>query len=199
MTMKHEETRQRLIDGTIRVIARDGLDKATTKHIGLETSINEVYIYRCFDSKEDLFAKTFAFLDEELVEKAMEGIPLMATEGLSFRERSWLFFSAVWRFILDRREKCTAYIRYYYSPYFVSRSSEAHRGRYSALVDHFKVMFLEESNVWMIMNHILSTMLVFAIKVFNGDVPDDEDTAEHVFRLIYSSISQYFKKEIIEE
>ena len=197
--MKHEETRQRLIDGTIRVIARDGLDKATTKLIGLETSINEVYIYRCFDSKEDLFAKTFAFLDEELVEVALESMSAMQIEGLNFTERSWLFFSAVWRFILERREKCLTYIRYYYSPYFVSRSSEAHRGRYSVIEDHFKGMFLEESNVWMIMNHILSTMLVFAIKVFNGDVPDNEDTAEHVFRLIYSSISQYFKKEIPTE
>ena len=197
--MKREDTRQRLIDGTIRVIARDGLDKATTKYIGLETSINEVYIYRCFDSKEDLFAKTFAALDEELVEEAMEGISLMATEGLSFRERSWLFFSSVWRFLLGSREKCLTYIRYYYSPYYITRSSEAHRGRYSALEDQFKAMFLEESNVWMIMNHILSTMMVFAIKVFNGDVPDNEDTAEHVFRLIYSSISQYFKKEIPTE
>lgn len=43
--MKREETRSKLIEGTIRVISRDGLDKASTKQIGIETGINEVYIY----------------------------------------------------------------------------------------------------------------------------------------------------------
>ena len=32
--MKQDDTRLKLIDGTIHVIARDGLDKATTKSIG---------------------------------------------------------------------------------------------------------------------------------------------------------------------
>ena len=47
----------------------------------------------------------------------------------------------------------------------------------------------------MILNHILATMLDFAVKVFDGAVPDDEDTAEHVFRLVYFSVRQYFKRE----
>ena len=67
--MKQDETRRMLIDGTIHVIARDGLDKATTKQIGLETSINEAYIYRCFAGKEDMFAKTFDRLAAEGKEK----------------------------------------------------------------------------------------------------------------------------------
>ena len=44
--MNQEELRSRLIDGTIRVIAQEGLDKATTKQIGTTTGINEAYIYR---------------------------------------------------------------------------------------------------------------------------------------------------------
>lgn len=67
--MKQDDTRLKLIDGTIHVIARDGLDKATTKSIGEETSINQAYIYRHFEDKEDMFAKTFESLDEELVTK----------------------------------------------------------------------------------------------------------------------------------
>ena len=53
--MKPDDIRQWLIDGTISVIANDGLDKATTKQIGIETALNEVYIYRCFSGKEDMF------------------------------------------------------------------------------------------------------------------------------------------------
>ena len=42
--MKQDEIRRRLIDGTIHVIAKEGLDKASTKQIGLATTINEAYI-----------------------------------------------------------------------------------------------------------------------------------------------------------
>ena len=62
--MKNGEIRQLLIDGTIRVIAREGLEKASTKLIGTTTSINEVYIYRCFKSKEDMFTEVFSFFSQ---------------------------------------------------------------------------------------------------------------------------------------
>ena len=193
--MKQDETRLRLIEGTIRTIAREGLDKASTKQIGLTTSINEAYIYRCFEDKEDMFAKTFAFLDEELAHICMAHVSIMYQEDLPFEIRSKLFFSSAWRFILRNRDRCLAFIRLYYSPYFLKYSVEEHKERYSAFLEKFKVSFREEANVWMILNHILDTMLSFAVKVFNGALPDDEDTEEHVFRLVYASAKQYFKKE----
>lgn len=191
--MNRDEIRRKLIEGTIRVVARDGLDKASTKQIGLATSINEAYIYRCFEDKEDMFAETFASLDEELVRQAMAHVPVMYRQDLDYRVRCRTFFVAIWKFLLGNRQKCLAFIRYYYSPYFSKHSSQAHQKRYIPLVDKFKDAFRTEANVWMILNHILTTMLDFAIKVFDGAVPDNEDTAEHVFRLVYMSVHQYFK------
>lgn len=191
--MKQDELRQRLIDGTIHVIAKDGLDKATTKQIGLNTNVNEAYIYRCFKDKEDMFAKTFASLDNELVSKALQHLPVMYMQGLKFEMRSWVYFTSVWRFLLGNSEKCIAFIRYYYSPYFSKYSATEHKQRYLPLVEKFKSAFKDESNVWMILNHILVTMLDFATKVFDNAIPDNDDTTEHVFRLIYLSVKQYFK------
>lgn len=193
--MKQDELRQGLIDGTIHVIAREGLDGASTKQIGLAASINEAYIYRCFDDKEDLFAKTFASLDEELVARAMQHVPVMYMQELQYEMRCWVFFTSIWKFMLGNREKCLAFIRYYYSPFFQRYSAEEHKKRYLPLVDKFKDAFCREANVWMILNHILTTMLDFAVKVFDGAVSDNDDTTEHVFRLIYQSVKQYFKHE----
>ena len=39
--MKTDQLRQILIDGTIRVIASEGLGKASTKQIGKATNLNE--------------------------------------------------------------------------------------------------------------------------------------------------------------
>lgn len=191
--MNRSELRLKLIDGTIQVIAKYGLDKASTKQIGLATSINEAYIYRCFEDKEDMFAKTFSSLDEELVNKAMQHVSVMYMQEMEYEMRCRVFFSSIWKFLLGNREKCLAFIRYYYSPYFSIYSAKEHKERYIPLVDKFKDAFRQEANVWMILNHILTTMLDFAVKVFDNAVEDNDDTAEHVFRLIYCSVRQYFK------
>ena len=191
--MKREEFRQKLIDGTIRVIAKEGLDGASTKQIGLATAINEAYIYRCFKGKEDMFAKTFDFLDEELFSKAMQFAEVMYLSGLGFELRSRCYFFAVWEFLLGNRDKCLAYVQYFYSPYFVKYSAEDHKKRFLPLVVKFRAAFKDESDVWMILNHILNVMLDFAVKVHNDHMSNNDDYAEHVFRVIYVSVKQYFR------
>lgn len=64
------------------------------------------------------------------------------------------------------------------------------------LVEKFSGSFRSEANVWMILNHILSAMMDFSVKVYNGMLPNDDDTAENVFRVIYASVNQYFKDSI---
>lgn len=191
--MKQDELRSRLIDGTIYVIAEDGLDKATTKQIGTKTMLNEVYIYRCFQDKEDMFAKAFDALDEELVNKTMLHVSVMYMHQLDFETRCRLFFSAIWKFLLGNREKCLTYVRYYYSPYFKAYSAETHKKRYMPLVEKFKPAFCDEADVWMILNHMFNVILDFAVKVHNDQMPKEDDYVEHVFRVIYASVKQYFR------
>ena len=192
--MKQDEIRPRLIDGTIHVIARDGLDKATTKSIGEETSINQAYIYRCFEGKEDMYARTFEALDVELADKVMQHISLMYMQEMEYEMRCRFFFFAVWKFLLGNRDKCLAYVRYYYSPHFISYSVYDHKKRFVPIVNKFKGAFKDEADVWMILNHILNVMLDFAVKVHNNEMPNNDDYAEHVFRVIYQSVKQYFRK-----
>ena len=62
--MKRENVKCALINSAIDVIATQGLDKATTKLIANVAGLNEVYIYRNFNDKEDLFVKVFEYLDD---------------------------------------------------------------------------------------------------------------------------------------
>lgn len=192
--MKQDEIRHRLIDGTIHVIARDGLDKATTKQIGNETAINEAYIYRCFEDKEDLFSKVFDRLDEDLFAKTMQHVEVMYVPEMDFELRCRFFFSAIWSYMLGNRDRCLSYVRYFYSPYFVKYSAKTHKARFAPLVEKFKDAFKDEADVWMILNHILNIMLDFAVKVHTDQMPGEDNYSEHVFRVIYRSIEQYFRK-----
>ena len=193
--MKQDKIRRTLIDGTIRVIAREGLDRASTKLIGTETATNEAYIYRCFKSKEDMFSKVFEDLDDELVAVTLQHMEVMNMQELEFEMRCRVFFFSVWRFLLGNRDKCLAYVQYFYSPYFTKYSVEGHKLRYAPLLKTFTPAFKDEADVWMILNHILNVMLDFAVKVHNNQMPKYDEYAEHVFRVIYVSVKQYFKND----
>ena len=192
--MSPQDMREKLIARTITVIATEGLDKTTTKAITTGTGINEAYIYRHFSDKKDLLSKAFDKLDEELVAKVMQHLPVMYMQELEYELRCRVFFEAVWKFLLGNKEKCLAFVQYYYSLYFTKYSAESHKRRYIPIVEKFKDAFKDEADVWMILNHILNVMLDFAVKVHNGQMPNEENYSEHVFRVIYASVKQYFRK-----
>lgn len=48
--------RERLLEGALRVYARDGLAGATTRAIAQEAGVNEVTLFRCFGTKEKLLS-----------------------------------------------------------------------------------------------------------------------------------------------
>lgn len=191
--MTQEEMKLALLGSTIRVIARNGLDKTTTRAIATEANLNEAYIYRLFDCKEGLFKEVFAMLDEELVSKILKHLPVMYMDCMDLEIRLHTLFFFCWRFILGNKDKCLCFIRYYYSPYFKKYSYDEHTKRYQSVLEKMTPAFRKKSNVWMLLNHILNTMLDFAIKVFNGDIKDNDNTAEHVFIVIYSSVKPYIE------
>lgn len=195
--MKHYDVRNRLIDRTITVIAESGLDKTTTKAIVKGTDINEAYIYRFFKDKEDLLSNVFEELDNELVAKAMQHVEVMYMQELEYEIRCRVFFTSIWKFLLGNKQKCLTFVRYYYSPYFQKYSYETHKRRYAPLVSKFQNAFKDEADTWMILNHVLNVILDFAVKVHNGQMPNEDIYAEHVFRVIYRSIEQYFKTALV--
>ena len=192
--MSPQDMREKLIARTITVIATEGLDKTTTKAITTGTGINEAYIYRHFSDKKDLLSKAFDKLDEELVAKVMQHLPVMYMQEMEYELRCRVFFEAVWKFLLGNKEKCLAFVQYYYSLYFTKYSAESHKRRYIPIVEKFKDAFKDEADVWMILNHILNVMLDFAVKVHNGQMPSEDNYSEHVFLVIYRSVEQYFRK-----
>ncbi len=194
--MKHHNVRERLIENTILAIANEGLDKTTTKVIVRGTDINEAYIYRFFEDKEDLLAQTFDTLDCELERAVAKGMEAMYNRECDYETRCRMFFASVWSFMISNKERCLAFRQYYYSPYFQKYSANVHKERYQEIVEKFFDFFKAEADVWMIINHILNVMLDFAIKILNGDLANDELNVEHIFRVVFCSVNQYFKHNV---
>ena len=152
--MRHEsEIKELLIENAIHLIAEGGFEKATTKeltHSGgnlPDFKMNEVYIYRFFKSKENLYKAAFLRLDSELFYAFKHGVEIVGGFNDCRKEKLERFFSLAWQFILGNEERCRCYVRYYYSIYFRGASLEAHRKLFAEMVDVMTPIFKEKADV----------------------------------------------------
>lgn len=204
--MKNESLIQELlIDNTIHLIAEGGFEAATTRAITYSQSnssnvrLNEVYIYRLFGGKEQLYAEAFNKLDGELIYEINSDLSKFQSSTDSLKERFYILFIHLWHFLLQNEEHCRAYVRYYYSVYFNGITQKKHQEYFDKVVNKFSAAFKPEADVLSLLHSALTTMLDFAIRVYNGDLEDSEENSHHIFNVLYHSLAPYFKKEHLTE
>ena len=105
--MRYEaKIKELLIENAIHLIAEGGFEKATTKeltHSGGQLpdfKMNEVYIYRFFKSKENLYEAAFVRLDTELYYAFKRGVEIIGGFENDGKENLGKFFSMAWQFVL---------------------------------------------------------------------------------------------------
>ena len=116
------EVRRELMKSTIRVVAEQGIQNATTKALSIDSNLGEVYIYRHFKSKDHLFKETFDSLDKELMWIMLRSFRTINKTETDVRVGFKSIFHDFGRFCLDDRNKCSFFIQYYYSPYYLEHS-----------------------------------------------------------------------------
>ena len=202
--MKREtEIKELLISNAIHLIATGGFEKATTKELAHnggdlpDFRMNDVYVYRIFGSKENVYEAAFDRLDRELSGCCREAyIMAMKTEptlGHSIKQKVFNFFETVWEFILGNEERCRCYVRYYYSVYFKGRSYDEHKRLFAGLISDMAGIFKEEADVFAILHSVFISMLDFAIRVYNGEVQNNDEDRPHIFNVLFCMMSTYFK------
>ena len=198
--MKREaEIKELLINNAIHLIAEGGFEKATTKELAHsggslpDFKMNEVYIYRIFGSKENLFESVFDRLDHELLYAFQKGIEKVGGIDALNKETLYEFFLMAWRFILGNEERCRCYVRYYYSVYFKGNSLAAHRTLFGEMISVMAPLFREEADAASVLHSVFVAMLDFAIRVYNGDLEDNEVNRSLVCNVLYCMLMTYFK------
>ena len=201
--MKYEaEIRELLIKNAIRLIAEGGFEKATTKELTYcsgnlpNVKMNEVYIYRVFGSKENLYAAVFARLDDELFYAFQNAVSALGGFHENAKEKLGEFFRAAWRFILGNEDKCRCYVRYYYSVYFKGKSLEAHKQRFADMIAEMTPLFKAEADVVSILHSVFTALFDFGIRVYNGELEDNDINRPHIFNVLYCMMATYFKETV---
>ena len=193
------EIKELLISNTIRLIYEGGFEKATTKsitHCGgtlPDFKMNEVYIYRLFNSKESLYEAAFISLDNEFFLALKNGVDAVGSFDVDTKQKLYEFFLKAWRFVLKDEDRCRCYIRYYYSIYFKGRSLENHKRTFKTMIDVFGPLFKDEADVHAVLHSVFTALLDFAVRVYNGELEDSEINRPHIFNVLYCMMATYFK------
>ena len=198
--MRYEaEIKELLIENAIHLIAEGGFEKATTKELAYsgghlpDLRMNEVYIYRFFGSKENLYEAAFVRLDTELFSAFKRGVEIIGGFEVGGQEKLGKFFSMVWQFVMGDEERCRCYVRYYYSVYFKGRSQEAHKKLFAKVAREMLPIFKDETDVEILLHSVFTTMFDFAIRVYNGELEDNEINRLNIFNVLYCMMMTYFK------
>lgn len=198
--MRHEdEVKELLIRNAVRSVAKGGFENATTRELAFsggalpDLRMNEVYIYRLFGGKEDLYEHAFGSLDREI----FSVIKMAAAQFDSFeqdtREKLLTVFNAAWQLVAGNEDFCRFYVRYYYSAYFKGRPQRDHRQLFDSLIVRLVPLFKEDADVVAILHSVFTATFDFAIRVHNGELEDNDENRQHVFHVLYCMMVTYFK------
>ena len=69
MQSEFDSTEKKIIKATFIILQKEGFDKTTTKKIASEAGVNEVTIFRKFDTKKNLIEITKNYYFNEFLEK----------------------------------------------------------------------------------------------------------------------------------
>ena len=191
--MKKEDMRQALINSTIHTIAEVGIDHATTKLLAKNAGLNEVYIYRIFGGKEQLFKETFTHIDKEFASTMLKIVPNVYRKDLDVRSRFREIFSELWKYSLQDKERCSFFIRYYYSRCYTKAVSEERKETYANVLNKFSLVFVYSADTWWYFNHIMDVIFSSAVKVLREEIPDNAETEEKIFSLLFAVLEPHLK------
>ncbi len=191
--------RQVFIESAVHVVAREGLEKTTTKAIAAQAKLNEAYIYKCFSGKDELLNEALHMEDDNFAVLLHETLPVMKDKRFTWKERAYKLWKTSWDFILEERDDCIFYIRFYFASIGVNSVYSKHLDSYRPLGDRIKNTFKPGTNMDMLIHQIFCTMLFFASRVMDGDLENNEETTKWVFEQMYSFIAPNVRPEKLNE
>ena len=160
-----ENYRELLLDAVVRVAARDGLDRTTTKLIAAEVPCNEVYIYRNFGSKDGLLQAAFNRTDMRFVQTVLKNLDVMDNPGQPLEQRCRALWEPVWRFCLAQPDDTRFYLRYYYSAQFLASAHELHHRNYQQLQARLSRYFVSSHDSCTYLRRFSASSLMFSAAI----------------------------------
>ena len=195
-----EELKERILQGTMRLVAAGGMSNFSFPKLSAETGISAPTVYEYFKNKEDLLSSCFMKIDTEvssLVAKILQTIPAHVNEPEKINDYCWLLWNVYWRFLLADADRTLFYWSFYNSEYYNARVLEKRLHNFEAFlgfVDQVDLRFSisEKQNAQLLVANMLDNTVSTAVKVLRGQYPNDASTVNTVYRMVFYPILSFF-------
>ena len=175
-----ENYRELLQDAAVLVVARDGLEHATTKSIAGEVACNEGLLQAAFNRADIAF-----------VQNVLKHIDVMDEADRSLEERCHALWDPVWAFCVGKPDIVQFYLRYYYSAQYLTSAHELHHRNYQQLQARLSRYFRSSRDSWFLMAHVFETILSFCSHILSGELENTPAVSDEIFQLIFHTLQPY--------
>lgn len=195
-----DDKRMLLLKSAVRAVSKFGMKDASTRCISNEAGVNDAYIYRFFQDKEDLLKQAFLLENDKCARCVLRHIDLARDQlnSLSLIERCRHVFHMLWRYLLDNPDVCRFCMYYYYSPSFERYTQDTYREHLGSLARSIQPIFNNILDVKQCMCALFVLLNSSAFHVLNGVLPDDNNTEERTFKMVLNAICFQMKQEVSE-
>lgn len=187
-----------LINSAVKVIAKYGFGKASTRNIANECGLADAYIYHHFDDKEDLFYRAYQMLDASLAEEIKSLLPIIRKSNMKRDDLWFSLFSCLWKKMTESTDNCKFCVQYYFSPYYIKYSRQEHARLWMPIVNALSSEFVSEDEAESVLKLAFNMMMGLAINALNDGSIKSNEIAIANFDMVYSIIKPKLKSEADE-
>ena len=191
-----DDTRTRILSAAMKAVRQYGLEGVRIQNISELAELSPGALYRYFDSKEQLMAECFTYVDKQaaaIFDKLKLNPLNMLADPMGAVKSLWLPY---FRFWVARPDETVFYHRFRDSaafPEFYSTQETSYFDAFGDMVRLFRRLFpsLTEINQNLLWLHVLTTTVMYAKYVVEGQLPNDEETEDTVFQFLSVGLSGY--------
>lgn len=194
-----DDTRTRIIFAAIKAVRQYGLEGVRIQNVSELAELSQGAIYRYFDSKEQLLVECFTYVDRQaaaIFEHLEFRLETMLADPVGAVKTLWRPY---FRFWLAYPDATVFYYRFRDSASF-PRYDKVRDASYFASFGNMVCAFmnafpgLRRINQDLLWHHVLTSTLMYAKYVAEGQLPDNQETEETVFQLLATGLSGYLKE-----
>lgn len=190
-----DDKRLALLQSTVRAVAKYGMKDVSTRSISGDAGVNDAYIYRYFKDKEDLLMQAYLLENDRFMRHVIQRIDLVRKQTVTQEQadRFRLVFNAAWRYLIDTPDVCRFFMYYYHSPNFEKYAQEEYRKQLDMIAEKIAPLFNSEEDAEHCLYALFILLNSFSHQVVNGELPDNAETEDRVFRMTYNAICAQMK------
>lgn len=193
-----DDTKTKILHATMQAVRQYGLEGVRIQNISELAGITPGAIYRHFDSKDRLMAECFTYVDRQaaaIFERVKFNPLKLLTDPMGAVKSLW---QPYFRFWVSHPDETIFYHRYRDSASFLINDTSrdtSYFNTFGAMVRAFMNTFprLRQINQELLWHHVLTSTVMYAKRVVEGSIPNDQETEDTIFQFLSVGLSGYLK------